>query len=385
MPSGVVNRIRAHVRSGLLLLPKRGAEVGGILLGRVVSTHPLTVHIADFEPVPCEYRYGPTFILSDRDLANFESLLATHSKLRNLSIIGYFRSCTGRAHALDDADLELMRTWFPGPESVVLSLKPLSLTECEASFFVRENGVLPTLPTHPALPFNDRQTADLPLPAPLEAPVALSLIPIHHETPVAGIVAEPEPPAPAESITEPPFEQPLLPPPAESGLPLAQHRPPAAWRARYSIILALMLLIAAAAGYYAGKWTRPPRLPLPSPKVAVGTPSLPPLVIPALAPPKAPVPVVPASLIEQAEPDISPGIRARIQTPIVINVEVRIDLSGKVIGAAPQGDGDSVFRFLAEQAAFAARASKFRPARAANGSSVPSAAMLSFTFEPPPR
>jgi hypothetical protein len=351
MPSGVVNRLRSHVRNGLLLLPKRGAEVGGILLGRVAGSNPLTVHIADFEPVPCQYRFGPAFILSDTDLAHFETLLASRSNLQNLSIIGYFRSCTGRAHALDDADHELMRTWFPGPESFVLSLKPLSLTECEAWFFVRQNGALPTLPTHPALPFDDRQIAEVPLPAPLEAPVALALIPTY-----------PEPPS------QPPPPQPMR---------------PNLWRGRYSITLALMLLTATAAGYYVGKWTRPPQLPVPRPRLANVKPALPPLVIAPPAPQGAPRPVLPAALIQQAAPDISPGIRARIQTPIVINVHVRIDPSGRVIAATPIGDGGSVFRFLAGQATIAARASKFRPARAADGAGVPSAAMLSFSFEPP--
>ena len=82
---------------------------------------------------------------------------------------------------------------------------------------------------------------------------------------------------------------------------------------------------------------------------------------------------------------ISPGIRARILSPIVVNVDVRIDAAGRVVAATANGGGDGVFRFLAEQATAAARSSRFRPARAADGTPVPSAAALSFVFEPAPQ
>ena len=50
-------RVRADMMRGFGLVPKRGAEVGGILIGTVTQDNPAgdvsTIFIEDFETIPC--------------------------------------------------------------------------------------------------------------------------------------------------------------------------------------------------------------------------------------------------------------------------------------------------------------------------------------------
>lgn len=375
MPASVVNQLRSHVMSGFLLLPKRGAEVGGILLGRVINGAPPAVEITGFAPVPCEYRFGPAFILSDNDRTALEALLAGLAERPDVSIAGYFRSCTGREIALDEADEELLRAYFPGPAMSILAIKPRAFGECFAWLFHRRDGTMPAVPTHPALPFDDKQREEIPQPEPVEefveAPVGLALLSTHEGE---GGTA----PAATEAVV--------------TKTPSLLGRPTWHW-----IALALMLCLATIAGYQYGHRTGSAKPPTPGPTVAAGKPAAPPATRrppPPAAPaaPTAPVvaaeqllSTVPALVIQQAEPDVPPGIRARIHSAITVNVEVRLDRSGKATRATAQGDGDGLYRFLADRAAAAARSSQFEPAHAADGTPVRSTITISFVFSPPPR
>ncbi len=353
MPSGVLNQLKSRVMTGFLSLPRRGAEVGGVLLGRVTGHRPLAVEITGFEPVACEYRFGPTFTLSDKDLAGLDRNLAELAARRDAAIVGYFRSCTGRELALDQADQDLMRTRFSGPEMIVLSIKPLSISKSVAWFFFRRDGVLPTGPAHPPFAFDDRQDPETPRPAPIEAPVALSLLP----TPQL----EPEP-------------EPVHAPVA------ASPRPVWHWAAAACGVLALVI-----AGYrYAGSPAPPAAQPVQTVIAQPRTPIELPTLAPAEPPAKPPTSTVPAVAIQQAEPEVPEGIRARIVSPIRVDVKVAISPDGSVTRAKAAGNGDSIFRFLAQRAIEAARSSTFEPAHTGDGTPVASTAVLSFVFEPPP-
>src|SRR5258705_13109085 len=69
----VVDHILPDVMRGFSAVPKRGAEVGGILLGTIERLDDKTiVHVEACEIVPCEYKHGPSYFLSEGDLAAFE-------------------------------------------------------------------------------------------------------------------------------------------------------------------------------------------------------------------------------------------------------------------------------------------------------------------------
>lgn len=68
MDFDALDRTLAEALQGFGVVPKRGAEVGGILLGSFELDAAKAVRIRDVEPVPCEYRFGPSYLLSDVDL-----------------------------------------------------------------------------------------------------------------------------------------------------------------------------------------------------------------------------------------------------------------------------------------------------------------------------
>src|SRR5262245_34792405 len=68
----VIDRMSPEILRGLGALKRRGAEVGGLLLGKVQPGAPQTITIEDFEPVPTEYLTGPSYNLSSKDLLVLE-------------------------------------------------------------------------------------------------------------------------------------------------------------------------------------------------------------------------------------------------------------------------------------------------------------------------
>jgi len=73
----VVDRLGAEFLRGLGAVPKRGAEVGGVLLGSIepgLVKDTSIVRIEDFEPVPCSYVRGPSYLLSEEDRKLFDEI-----------------------------------------------------------------------------------------------------------------------------------------------------------------------------------------------------------------------------------------------------------------------------------------------------------------------
>jgi len=136
---GVVDRMSADILRGFGAVPKRGAEVGGILIGTIQSGDVKTVRIEDFEAVPCTYSRGPSYLLTDAEKALFEEVCQRRSK----EIVGYYRSHTRDGLALQPEDTQLLRQFLPSSAQVALLVKPFATKPSVAGFFVRENGVFP--------------------------------------------------------------------------------------------------------------------------------------------------------------------------------------------------------------------------------------------------
>ena len=58
-----MDEIKAHTIRGFRSLPKRGAEIGGVLLGSR-NPHDGEILIDSFEPIQIEYLSGPSYIPS---------------------------------------------------------------------------------------------------------------------------------------------------------------------------------------------------------------------------------------------------------------------------------------------------------------------------------
>src|SRR5436190_15824424 len=73
----VIDRMNVEIMRGFGAVRRRGTEVGGLLLGRIEPAGEHTfVTVDDFEPVPCEYAFGPSYILSPQDLQQLRKSLA---------------------------------------------------------------------------------------------------------------------------------------------------------------------------------------------------------------------------------------------------------------------------------------------------------------------
>jgi hypothetical protein len=143
---------------GFGAVPKRGAEAGGLLLGTITPGSPSIVRIEDFEPVPCHYRRGLSYLFTEDDSAGFEQAFERYKPdpSRSVYAVGYFRGHTREGLSLAPEDVELLDQFFPGPAHVALVVKPFATKVSMAGFFVREDGVFPdTTPLE--FPFGRRE------------------------------------------------------------------------------------------------------------------------------------------------------------------------------------------------------------------------------------
>ncbi|MEO8026294.1 MAG: hypothetical protein ABI823_07460 [Bryobacteraceae bacterium] len=138
----VVDRILPDVIRGFAAVPKRGAEVGGILLGRTSKDGDTTiVHIEDCELVPCEYKHGPSYLLSEGDLEAFDEAFAKwESAASGIGPVGFYRSHTREGLSPEPEDLDLCAAFFPNPHQVFLLIKPHATRPSTAGFFFYESG-----------------------------------------------------------------------------------------------------------------------------------------------------------------------------------------------------------------------------------------------------
>ncbi|HSR05652.1 MAG TPA: hypothetical protein VLM42_00760 [Bryobacteraceae bacterium] len=141
----VVDRLAAEVMRGFGAVPKRGAEVGGVLIGTTRPGVPAIVRIDDFEAVPCEYRRGPSYLFTEEDGRDFEDCWNRLQPGSSPSAyaVGYFRSHTRDGFSLEAEDLELLDQFFPQPTTVALLIKPYATRVSAGAFFVREHGDFP--------------------------------------------------------------------------------------------------------------------------------------------------------------------------------------------------------------------------------------------------
>jgi hypothetical protein len=221
----VLDRLASEIMRGFGAVPKRGAEVGGLLLGTIQPGSPAIVRIEDFEPVPCHYRRGPSYLFTEDDSAAFEQAFE-HSKpdpSRSIYAVGYFRGHTRDGLSLAPEDVALLDQFFPGPAHLALLVKPFGTKVSMAGFFVREDGVFPeTTPLE--FPFGRRElTGEEPPPQP-------SLLERRPRTDDSG------PPAPSSEAAYP-------------GRLLAESKPRGSWV--WIPLSFIFLLLGAALGYQA--------------------------------------------------------------------------------------------------------------------------------------
>ncbi len=155
----VIDRLLMEVMKGFGSVPRRGAEVGGLLLGTSELTDRLTVRIEDYDPVPCSYMSGPSYVLSERDLHEFAD---SHDRWHNgadrrIYSVGYYRSHTRDGLMVTPEDLSLLKKFLPPPKSVALIIKPFATKVSIAGFFFWEDGTMQTESTYLEFPFRRKE------------------------------------------------------------------------------------------------------------------------------------------------------------------------------------------------------------------------------------
>jgi len=146
MQLDAIDRMLIEVMRGFNAVPKRGAEVGGVLIGTIEHSEedgvPTIVRIEDFEAVDCEYKRGPSYLFRDEDRGVFEEAAGRWQpdESRTVFAVGFFRSHTREGMSLAEEDVALIDENFPSPAQVALLIKPFGTKVGMAGFFFREDG-----------------------------------------------------------------------------------------------------------------------------------------------------------------------------------------------------------------------------------------------------
>ena len=150
--SEIIDRLNYEVIRGFGALPKRGAEVGGVLMGSAERGAKLIVKVEDFQSIPCEHLSGPSYVLSEKDLQELDR------------VVGFYRSTTRDAIQLMEQDLALLDARFPDDGAICLLIKPYNARPNEAVLLIREKGVFPTEPQTRSFVFRRKEMGVGPAP-----------------------------------------------------------------------------------------------------------------------------------------------------------------------------------------------------------------------------
>ncbi|MCP5112382.1 MAG: hypothetical protein GY953_16275 [bacterium] len=155
----VVDRLEGEMMRAFGSVPRRGVEIGGILLGTAAAGEPITVRIEDYEPVLSKHERGPSYILAGEDVDRFEEALERWRPApgRKMCAIGYFRSHTRKELRLNPEDLELLSRYFPDDSAVALIVKPFATRAPVAGVFTREEGTIQNESSYQEFPFRRRE------------------------------------------------------------------------------------------------------------------------------------------------------------------------------------------------------------------------------------
>lgn len=135
MTPEVMERLRMESAIAFEKIPRRGLEIGGILLGgKHIEENAITFWVEEFRPVPSDYCQGPSYLVTESDLARLRDEAARFGE----GCIGIYRSQTRtRQLSLDPLDLRAFEECFGDGHGLFLMLKSAL---GGAAFFARENG-----------------------------------------------------------------------------------------------------------------------------------------------------------------------------------------------------------------------------------------------------
>jgi len=167
----VVDRLLAEVLRGFGVIPKRGIEIGGVLLGEYVA--PGVVHVTDYETVACQHTRSSSFLLSPEETQRLREVCDRwlSNPSGHSTVVGLFRSHTREGFHLTAEDADLLDRMVPDPSAVMLLVKPYATRVSVGGFFFREDGGVRKMDApYLEFPFRRRELAEED-PEPQPAPV----------------------------------------------------------------------------------------------------------------------------------------------------------------------------------------------------------------------
>src|SRR5579863_8131343 len=148
----LIDRLSLEVIEGFKSLPKRGLEIGGLLLGRVeAAEHEPLVIIEDRELFNSEHLHGPSFVLSPHDREQWAALAKRWGTEANVGFhaIGLFRSNTRTECGFDNHDSTLAHELLQEDVGVFLLIKPSARGPSRATVGILQGGVLKSIGEFP--------------------------------------------------------------------------------------------------------------------------------------------------------------------------------------------------------------------------------------------
>lgn len=125
------------VNDGYRRIPHGGVETGGLLFGSCSGT---AVQVEAYRPIQCQHAFGPSFVLSESDLAGIKEQLASAAAdedLRGLQPVGWFIGHTRSPLQMSDREALWFDTLFPDPGSLTVLVKPERFQPTHFGFLLR--------------------------------------------------------------------------------------------------------------------------------------------------------------------------------------------------------------------------------------------------------
>ncbi len=253
-----LDRMLVDIMRGFGAVPKRGAEVGGILLGTVENGSGRVICVEDYVLVPIQYGRGPSYLLSVNDIGEFEKALARVRVEGKWKPVGFFRSHTRDGAGLTEEDRQFCAEYFPGPDDIVLLVRPYATRVSTAGFLARREGELPLGAPAVEFPFRRRDLE----PGGGEEPIVRG----EGRRPRRQREVEPEERArmargPVEERWTAPAEMAVTALTPE--IPLAREASRLEWLRAPVWLLLVLILLGGVLGFEATEWILPPGMPGP--------------------------------------------------------------------------------------------------------------------------
>jgi hypothetical protein len=139
----VVERLSLEAMEAFKAVPRRGLEIGGLLLG---TSRAGSITIEDYVDVPSEHRSGPSYQLSSADLEKLDLVVRSHPEA-----VGIYRTATqSEMLTLHRDDGALFDRYFSGRPGIFLLVHPATRTAAFCLPTADGLAIAHEFPFHPA-------------------------------------------------------------------------------------------------------------------------------------------------------------------------------------------------------------------------------------------